>query len=148
MFFLELSCFFDDPTDVGNLISGSLGESKVCSLEALTVYSSVIENNCFHLAPLSTCNQESLCLALHQSYLISLPLMGLTWEIISQLSSLIVLVWILNQKEVNDFAEVTQNFSGKLEPVISDSVFSTVLCYLFYHRSLWWGSNERNGSMN
>ena len=22
-FFLELSCFFDDPTDVGNLISGS-----------------------------------------------------------------------------------------------------------------------------
>ena len=23
--FLELSCFFDDPTDVGNLISGSLG---------------------------------------------------------------------------------------------------------------------------
>ena len=22
--FLELSCFFDDPTDVGNLISGSL----------------------------------------------------------------------------------------------------------------------------
>ena len=143
MFFLELSCFFDDPTDVGNLISGSLGESKVCSLEALTVCSSVIENNCFHLAPLSTCNQESLCLALHQSYLISL-----TWEIILQLSSLIVLVWILNQKEVSDFAEVTQNFSGKLEPVISDSVFSTVLYYLSYHRSLWWGSNEINGSMN
>ena len=23
MFFLELSCFFNDPTDVGNLISGS-----------------------------------------------------------------------------------------------------------------------------
>ena len=23
MFFLELSCFFDDPADVGNLISGS-----------------------------------------------------------------------------------------------------------------------------
>ena len=26
--FLELSCFFDDPTDVGNLISGSLAFSK------------------------------------------------------------------------------------------------------------------------
>ena len=26
--FLELSCFFDDPTDVGNLISGSSGSSK------------------------------------------------------------------------------------------------------------------------
>ena len=28
--FLELSCFFDDPTDVGNLISGSSGFSKSC----------------------------------------------------------------------------------------------------------------------
>ena len=26
--FLELSCFYDDPTDVGNLISGSQGERK------------------------------------------------------------------------------------------------------------------------
>ena len=26
--FLELSCFFDDPSDVGNLISGSSGFSK------------------------------------------------------------------------------------------------------------------------
>ena len=26
--FLELSCFFDDPADVGNLISGSSGSSK------------------------------------------------------------------------------------------------------------------------
>ena len=26
--FLELSCFFDDPTDVGNLISGFSGFSK------------------------------------------------------------------------------------------------------------------------
>ena len=26
--FLELSCFFDDPTDVGNLISGSSAVSK------------------------------------------------------------------------------------------------------------------------
>ena len=26
--FLELSCFFDDPTDVGNLISGSSAISK------------------------------------------------------------------------------------------------------------------------
>ena len=29
--FLELSCFFDDPTDVGNLISDSSAFSK-CSL--------------------------------------------------------------------------------------------------------------------
>ena len=28
MFFLELSCFFSDPTDVGNLISGSSAFSK------------------------------------------------------------------------------------------------------------------------
>ena len=28
MFFLEFSCFFDDPTDVGNLISGSSDFSK------------------------------------------------------------------------------------------------------------------------
>ena len=27
--FLELSCFFDDPTDVGNLISGSSAFSKL-----------------------------------------------------------------------------------------------------------------------
>ena len=29
MFFLELSCFFDDPADVGNLISGSSAFSKI-----------------------------------------------------------------------------------------------------------------------
>ena len=28
MFFLELSCFFHDPADVGNLISGSSAFSK------------------------------------------------------------------------------------------------------------------------
>ena len=28
VFFLELSCFFDDPSDVGNLISGSSAFSK------------------------------------------------------------------------------------------------------------------------
>ena len=27
--FLELSCFFDDPTDVGNLISSSFAFSKI-----------------------------------------------------------------------------------------------------------------------
>ena len=32
MFFLELLCFFNDPTDVGNLISGSgLGMNFACS---------------------------------------------------------------------------------------------------------------------
>ena len=42
--FLELSCFFDDPTDVGNLMSGSSAFSKSslnfwqfssCTVEAL-----------------------------------------------------------------------------------------------------------------
>ena len=37
--FLELSCFFDDPKDVGNLISGSSAFSK-SSLEYLEVHSS------------------------------------------------------------------------------------------------------------
>ena len=31
--FLELFCFFDDPTDVGNLISGSSAFSKTSFLE-------------------------------------------------------------------------------------------------------------------
>ena len=30
--FLELSCFFDDPTDVGSLISGSSAFSKTSSI--------------------------------------------------------------------------------------------------------------------
>jgi len=33
-FFLELSCFFDDPTDVGNLISGS----SACSKSSLNIW--------------------------------------------------------------------------------------------------------------
>ena len=37
--FLELSCFFDNPADVGNLISGSLAFSK-SSLNILEVPSS------------------------------------------------------------------------------------------------------------
>ena len=37
---LELSCFFDDPADVGNLISGSSAFSK--KLEHLKVHSSRI----------------------------------------------------------------------------------------------------------
>ena len=37
--FLQLSCFFDDPPDVGNLISGSSAFSK-SSLEHLEVHSS------------------------------------------------------------------------------------------------------------
>ena len=37
--FLELSCFFDDPMDVGNLISGSFAFSKSSlNIWKLTVY--------------------------------------------------------------------------------------------------------------
>ena len=38
--FLEFSCFFDDPVDVGNLISGSSAFSK--QLEHLEVHGSCI----------------------------------------------------------------------------------------------------------
>ena len=37
--FLELSCFFDDPTDVGNLISGSSAFPKI-QFEHLEVHGS------------------------------------------------------------------------------------------------------------
>ena len=37
--FLELSCFFDDPTDVGNLVSGSSDFSKTSlNIWKFTVY--------------------------------------------------------------------------------------------------------------
>ena len=39
--FLELSCFFDGPADVGNLISGSSDFSKT-SLKNLEVHSSCV----------------------------------------------------------------------------------------------------------
>ena len=39
--FLELSCFFDDPVDVGNLISGSSAFTK-SSLKHLEVHGSCI----------------------------------------------------------------------------------------------------------
>ena len=41
MFFLELTCFFDDAVDVGNLISGSSAFSKT-TLNNLEVHSSCI----------------------------------------------------------------------------------------------------------
>ena len=37
---LELSCFFDDPTDIGNLISGSSAFSKSSLIEHLEVLGS------------------------------------------------------------------------------------------------------------
>ena len=37
--FLELSCFFDDPTDVGNLISGSFAFKKTSlNIKKFTVH--------------------------------------------------------------------------------------------------------------
>ena len=43
--FLELSCFFNDPMDVGNLISASSAFSKT-SLDILEVHSSSIVEAC------------------------------------------------------------------------------------------------------
>ena len=42
--FLELSCFFDDPMDVGNLISGSSAFSKTSLNKSLVAFN-FIENN-------------------------------------------------------------------------------------------------------
>ena len=36
--FLELSCFFNDPADIGNLISGSTAFSKLEHLEGHSSY--------------------------------------------------------------------------------------------------------------
>ena len=43
--FLELSCFFHDPADVGNLISGSSAFSKT-QLEHLEVHNSLTVEAC------------------------------------------------------------------------------------------------------
>ena len=46
--FLELSCFFDDPVDVGNLISGSSAFSKTSlNIRKFMEYYSVIKKNTF-----------------------------------------------------------------------------------------------------
>ena len=62
--FLELSCFFDDPTDVGNLISGSFAFSKsIWSIWKFTVHvllKPVLENFEHHF---------SIALAAHSSIL-------------------------------------------------------------------------------
>ena len=52
--FLELSCFFDDPSDVGNLISGSLAFSKANTCQNRPV---LPKNLCIHfcLCCLSAC---------------------------------------------------------------------------------------------
>ena len=46
--FLELSCFFDDPVDVGNLISGSSALSKtslnICKFTVHVLLKSGLEN--------------------------------------------------------------------------------------------------------
>ena len=46
MFFLELSCFFYNPMDVANLISGSSALAKI-QLEHLEVHSSLTVEACF-----------------------------------------------------------------------------------------------------
>ena len=46
--FLELFCFFDDPMDVGNLISGSSAFSKsIIRLKATREVPDVFHINCF-----------------------------------------------------------------------------------------------------
>ena len=51
-FFLELSCFFDDPADVGNLISGSSAFSKtglnIWNFMAHVLLKQQVENLCPH----------------------------------------------------------------------------------------------------
>ena len=51
--FLELCCFFDDPTDVGNLISGSSAFSKsnlnICTFTVHVLWKTALEN--FELCP-------------------------------------------------------------------------------------------------
>ena len=46
--FLELSCFFDDPVDVGNLVSGSSAFSKtrlnICNFTTHTLLKPGLEN--------------------------------------------------------------------------------------------------------
>ena len=45
--FLELSCFFDDPGDVGNLISGSSAFSKTSlNIRKFTVHILLIDSDC------------------------------------------------------------------------------------------------------
>ena len=52
--FLELSCFFDDPADVGNLISGSSAFSKtslnICKLIAHILLKTGLENFEYYFA--------------------------------------------------------------------------------------------------
>ena len=46
--FLELSCFFDDPADVGNLIAGSSAFSKTSLGEVIDISSGTLDSSlCF-----------------------------------------------------------------------------------------------------
>ena len=57
--FLEFSCFFDDPTDVGNLISGSSAFSKTSlNIRKFTVHLLLkpgLENFKHYILPESAC---------------------------------------------------------------------------------------------
>ena len=58
--FLELSCFFDDPADVGNLISGSSAFSKsslnICKLPVYVPLKPHLENFEYFASMLYECN--------------------------------------------------------------------------------------------
>ena len=75
--FLELSCFFDDPTDVGNLVSGSSAFSKTSlNIWKFTVHVLLkpgLENFEHYFASVQLCNSLSIlwhCLSL-----------GLEWKL-------------------------------------------------------------------
>ena len=61
--FLEPSCFFDDPTDVGNLISGSSAFSK-SSLHIWKFSVHILLNRLYFyfISPFRTCDVKLFCL--------------------------------------------------------------------------------------
>ena len=78
--FLELSCFFNDPADVGNLISGSSAFSKsILNIWMFTVYILLkpgLENFEYYFASMwDECN----CVLFE--YSLALPFFGMEWKL-------------------------------------------------------------------